>query len=117
MGLQTNISEQNGASRVAPKALARDVGEFAHDVLTLAELQAQLFAADAQECGRRVLVPGLALLCGVVLGLTCLPLALAALARSRSFRSAVPWPAFWLSASERSSISTSSGGISPPMAW
>ena len=56
------------------------MGEFAHDVFTLAELQAQLFVADVQECGQRVLVPGLVLLCGVALGLACFPIALAALA-------------------------------------
>ena len=76
----TTINESNGAPKAASKGLARDVGEFAHDVLTLVELQTQLFVADAQECGRRVLVPGLVLLGGLVLGLTCLPLALAALA-------------------------------------
>lgn len=80
MGPQTKISEQNGSPQTAPRALAQDVGEFAHDVLTLAELQAQLFVADVQECGQRVLVPGLVLLCGVALGLACLPIALAALA-------------------------------------
>ncbi|HZL90967.1 MAG TPA: phage holin family protein [Pirellulaceae bacterium] len=77
---QTKLNEQNGLPETAPRAMARNVGEFAHDVLTLAELQVQLFVADAQECGRRVLVPGLVLLGGVVLGLTCLPIALAALA-------------------------------------
>jgi uncharacterized membrane protein YqjE len=56
------------------------VGDFAHDVLTLAELQAQLFVADVQECGQRALVPGLVLVCGVALGLACFPIALAALA-------------------------------------
>ena len=80
MGHQTKISDRNGSPEIAPKALARDVGEFAHDVLTLAELQAQLLAADVQECGQRVLVPGLVLLCGVALGLACFPIALAALA-------------------------------------
>jgi hypothetical protein len=77
---QTKINEPNGAPVTASKALARDVGEFAHDVLTLAELQAQLFVADVQECGRRVLFPGLVLICGVALGLACVPIALAALA-------------------------------------
>ena len=47
---------------------------------TLAELQAELLVADVQQCGQRVLVPGLVLLCGVTLGLTCFPIALAALA-------------------------------------
>ena len=54
MGHQTKISDQNGSPRSASKGLARDVGEFAYDVLTLAELQAQLFVADMQECGQRV---------------------------------------------------------------
>jgi hypothetical protein len=80
MGHQTKISDQNGSPQAASKGLARDVGEFAHDVLTLAELQGQLFVADVLECGRRVLVPGLVLVCGVALGLACFPIALAALA-------------------------------------
>jgi hypothetical protein len=80
MGHQTKISEQNGSAERASKGMARDVGEFAHDVLTLAELQGQLFVADVQECGRRVLVPGLVLLCGAALGLASFPIALAALA-------------------------------------
>ena len=80
MGHQTKISDQNGSPQAASKGLARDVGEFAHDVLTLAELQAQLFVADMQECGQRVRVPGLILLCGAALGLACFPIALAALA-------------------------------------
>jgi uncharacterized membrane protein YqjE len=80
MGHQTKINERNGSPQTAPKALARDVGEFAHDVLTLAELQAQLFVTDARECRRRALVPGLLLVGGVALGLSCIPFALAALA-------------------------------------
>jgi uncharacterized membrane protein YqjE len=80
MDHQTKVSGQNGSPETAPRALARDVGEFAHGVLTLAELQTQLFVADVREFGQRVLVPGLALLSGVALGLACLPIALAALA-------------------------------------
>jgi hypothetical protein len=80
MGHQTKISEQNGSPKAASKGLARDVGEFAYDVLTLAELQAQLFVADVQQCGRRVLFPGVLLLGGLALALACFPIALAALA-------------------------------------
>jgi len=80
MGHQTKVSETNGSPKTPSKGLAGDVGGFAHDVLTLAELQAQLFLADARECGQRVLVPGFVLVCGAVLGLACLPIALAALA-------------------------------------
>jgi uncharacterized membrane protein YqjE len=77
MDHQTKVSERNGS---APKALVRDVGEFAHDVLTLAELQARLFVTDLQECSRSALVPGLALLAGAALALSCVPFALTALA-------------------------------------
>lgn len=80
MGHQTKISERNGSPQTTTKVLARDVGEFVHDVFTLAELQAELFVADMQECGQRILVPGLVLLWGVALGLACFPIALAALA-------------------------------------
>lgn len=77
---QTKINESNGVPQSASKGLARDVSEFAHDVLTLAELQAELFVADVQECRQRTLVPGLVLICGLALGLACFPIALAALA-------------------------------------
>lgn len=80
MGHQTKIDERNGSPESAPKALARDVGEFAHDVFTLAELQAQLFVTDVRECSQRAFMPGLVLLIGVALGLACFPIALVALA-------------------------------------
>jgi uncharacterized membrane protein YqjE len=80
MDHQAKISERNGAPPTTSNALAHDVGEFAHNVLTLAELQGQLLVADVQECGRRVFVPGLVLITGLALGLTCLPIALAAMA-------------------------------------
>ena len=76
MADQTKIEERNGS----PAGLARDVGEFAYDVLTLAELQGQLFVADARECSQTVLAPGLALLGGAALGLAALPIALVAVA-------------------------------------
>jgi len=77
---QTKVSEQNGSPKAASTGLAGDVGEFAHDVLTLAELQAKLFAADVRQCNQRVLVPGTALLGAAALGLACFPIALVGLA-------------------------------------
>ncbi len=77
---QTKVNEQNGAPESVTKSLVRDVGEFAHDVITLTELQGQLFVTDLRECRRRVLVPGIVLLCGIALGLACFPIALAAFA-------------------------------------
>jgi hypothetical protein len=80
MGHQTKLGDQNGSAHSGAKGLARDVGEFAYDVFTLAELQAQLLVADMQECGQRVRVPGLILLFGMALGVACFPIALAAFA-------------------------------------
>lgn len=80
MGHQTMVNEQACFPETATKTLAQDVGDFALDVFTLAELQAQLLVVDVQECGHRVLMPSLALLAGGALGLACLPIALAALA-------------------------------------
>lgn len=80
MDHQAKVSDQNGSPQTARKSLARDAGEFAHDVFTLAELQTQLLVTDLRECRRRVVVPGLLLVGGGALGLSCIPLALAALA-------------------------------------
>jgi hypothetical protein len=77
---QTKVFKTNGSPETASRAMARDVGEFADGVLTLAELQVQLFVADAKEYSRRALIPGLVLLCGMTLGIACLPIALAAFA-------------------------------------
>jgi uncharacterized membrane protein YqjE len=66
--------------RARPKGFARGVGDFTHDVLTLAELQAQLLAADVQECRNRLLTPTLLLACGLATSLACFPIGLTALA-------------------------------------
>ncbi len=80
MADQTKIDDRNRAPESASKGFARGVGDFTHDVLTLAELQAQLLAADVQECRKRVLVPALLLLCGLAVSLACFPVGLTALA-------------------------------------
>ncbi|NQV26694.1 MAG: hypothetical protein HQ518_20260 [Rhodopirellula sp.] len=80
MGHQTKIAATNGSLEAAPEALARDVGGFAHDALTLVELQAQLLVNDLQECWRGALIPCLVLFCGIALGLAAFSIALVALA-------------------------------------
>src|SRR5215207_4754164 len=76
MSDQTKIEERNGS----PAGLARDVGEFAYDVLTLAELQGQLLLADVRECSQKAFAPGVVLLSGFALVLAGLPIALVSLA-------------------------------------
>jgi len=80
MDHQAKIADRNAQRETSPKALALDLREFAHDVYDLAELQGQLLAEDMQECGRRVLAPGLVLLGGIAMGVVCVPIALGALA-------------------------------------
>ena len=77
---QAKIDERSRTPENASRGFARGVGDFTHDVLTLAELQAQLLAADIQECRQRVLVPALLLLCGLAVSLACFPVGLTALA-------------------------------------
>ena len=82
MEQQVNKNERNGSTQTGTRGLRKDIREFAHDVLTLAELQAQLLVADVQECGQSSIFPSLLLLCGVAIGLACAPIALIAVALS-----------------------------------
>ena len=77
---QARIDERNRTSKNASSSFARGVADFTNDVLTLAELQAQLLAADVQECRQRALLPALLLLCGLAVSLACFPVGLTALA-------------------------------------
>ena len=80
MDQQAKVAGRNGAPEAVSQGLARDVGAFANDVLTLTELQSQLLVADLRECRRRALVPSLVLLGGLALGLACFPIALVTVA-------------------------------------
>jgi membrane protein DedA with SNARE-associated domain len=80
MDQQAKVAARNGAPKTASQGLARDVGAFANDALTLTELQSQLLVADLRECSRRALVPSLVLLGGVALGLACFPIVLVTVA-------------------------------------
>lgn len=70
---------RNGTAE-ADRSIARDVSNFACDLVTLAELQAKLFLADFQESKRRVLTPVILLVVGAVMLLACFPVALIGLA-------------------------------------
>lgn len=80
MDHQAKVAERNGKPETPSQGLARDVGAFANDVLTLTELQSQLLVADVRECSRRALVTSLVLLSGLALGLACFPVALVTVA-------------------------------------
>jgi hypothetical protein len=63
-------------------SLGSDVGGFAHDLLMLAELQSRLFIAEAREFRQRSTLPSVLLLTGIVLGVSCFPIAMISLALS-----------------------------------
>jgi hypothetical protein len=66
--------EENGHS--AGGTAARSVGQILHDILTLGQLQAQLFTLDAKEAGSRIQRPLVALAAGAVLAVCAVPVAL-----------------------------------------
>jgi hypothetical protein len=63
-----------------PRAVARSTAEFLHDVATLAELQGKLVLIDFREGTARLLVEVMMIAIGAVIGLGCVPIALAMLA-------------------------------------
>jgi Putative Actinobacterial Holin-X, holin superfamily III len=71
---------KNGQEELPPRAVARGMAEFLHDVATLSELQGKLFLIDVREGTAKLLVPVISLCVGAAIGLGCIPIALAALA-------------------------------------
>lgn len=69
----------NGQTELPPRTVAREAVEFVHDVTTLAELQGKLLIVDCKQGMHRVVLPTAALVIGIVLALSCVPVALAAL--------------------------------------
>lgn len=61
-------------------ALQSNTRELANDILTLADLQLQLFAADGREMGRRAAPKLVAAIAGLTIAMSSLPLFLVGLA-------------------------------------
>lgn len=91
------MSESNGSTKFPPQAVARNVGEFAHDVVTLAELQAELLKVDAQDYVKRLRTPVILFGAAAVVGFACIPIALTALAWGLSAAGLATWLAFLIS--------------------
>lgn len=92
------MSERNGSKEFPPRTVARSIGGFAHDLLTLSELQAELLKTDTQDCLKRLVVPAATVLFAMVLLLGCVPIALTALALGLVEAGLSYWLAFLLSA-------------------
>jgi hypothetical protein len=73
-------SSNHSRNMFPPQAVAHNVNELKHDVVTLIRLQFELFTADVREAGRRLRAPGLLLVCAGVLALGTVPVVLLGLA-------------------------------------
>ncbi len=74
----SNRVQENGHS--AGGSAARSVGHILHDIVTLGQLQAQLFVLDARDAGARIQRPLLALAAGGVLAICAVPIGLIGIA-------------------------------------
>ena len=90
MSDQTHLNGREQRSSVAG-----NMAEFSYDLLTLVELQFQLFQTDAATAVRSAVLPGIAAFIAALLGLSCLPLLLfAAAAALEQYAGAPAWASF-----------------------
>jgi membrane protein DedA with SNARE-associated domain len=94
MVAETQVNPTNGAPS-PPAAVARSAGELLADALTLLELQARLLKIDAEDDLKKLILPAVLFVAGAVLGLSCLPIAMVALALGLVAAAGFePWLAF-----------------------
>jgi putative superfamily III holin-X len=99
MVAQTSVDQTNVPPDPSPpQAVARNTGELLSDAMTLAELQSQLLVLDIQDDLRKLILPLASLLTGIVLALSCLPIALVTIALALVAGTGIaPWLAFLIS--------------------
>lgn len=89
------MSTLHQAPEVSARAVARNVGELANDVIELGELQTQLFKSDTQEWLGRITMPMAVIGVGASLILGSIPLLLMALAQALiATTTLAPWAAY-----------------------
>ncbi len=72
-------TEANGRE-LPPRTVARNTVELLHDITTLAELQGKLVLVDCREGTAKLLLEVMMIAIGGIIGLGCVPIALATLA-------------------------------------
>jgi len=73
---ETIMNRRNGSSSSPPNRVAKGMGELTHDIVSLAELQFELFRIDCREGFKRILVPVAVLLVAAVVAVGTVPIAL-----------------------------------------
>src|ERR1035441_4524850 len=73
---ETTMNRRNGSTPSPPNGVAKDMGELTHDIVSLAELQFELFRIDCREGLKRMLVPVAMLLVAGIVAVGTVPIAL-----------------------------------------
>jgi uncharacterized membrane protein YqjE len=73
---ETTMNQCNGSTQSPPKGVAKGIGELTHDIVSLAELQLELFTVDCREGLRRILIPVALLLFAGCVATGTVPIAL-----------------------------------------
>lgn len=80
MGGKTIMNRRNGSAPSPPNGLAENMGKLAHDIVSLTELQFELFRSDCREGLKRMLVPIAMLLVAGTVAVGTVPIALTLIA-------------------------------------
>jgi len=70
------MNQRNGSSPTQPNGIAKDMGELTHDMVSLAELQFELFRNDCRGGMRGLLVPVALLLLAAMVAVGTVPIVL-----------------------------------------
>jgi hypothetical protein len=73
---ETIMNRRNGSTLSPPNEVAKGMGELTHDIVSLAELQFELFRIDCREGIKRMLIPVALLLVAGIVAVGTVPIAL-----------------------------------------
>ena len=89
------MSQTNGSTQSPPKAVAKNMGEVLHDLVSLLELQIELFKIDVRDAFKRLAIPVALLLLAAVVAIGTIPVALLCVAAAIAAGGGLP---YWLAA-------------------
>jgi hypothetical protein len=73
---ETIMNRRNGSTLSPSNGVAKGMDELTHDIVSLAELQFELFRIDCREGLKRMLIPGALLLFAGIVAIGTVPIAL-----------------------------------------
>ena len=73
---ETTMNQRNESTPAPPDGVAKDMGELTHDIVSLAELQFELFSNDCRKGLKGLLIPVALLLVAGIVAIGTVPMAL-----------------------------------------